>query len=87
MCATETKLKAHPVEEKEVLKILTQVNVTRRKCEIVCIAFPNGPGLIIVRFMLFCECVCCVINHDIDFYRSWSRQTLMRRRRSIRESR
>ncbi|XP_012683715.1 probable ATP-dependent RNA helicase DDX49 [Clupea harengus] len=30
----QTKLKAHPVEEKEVLKILTQVNVTRRKCEI-----------------------------------------------------
>jgi len=30
----QTKLKAHPVEEKEVLKILTQVNVTKRKCEI-----------------------------------------------------
>lgn len=25
-----------PVEEKDVLKILTQVNVTRRECEIVC---------------------------------------------------
>lgn len=31
----ETKLKEYPVEEKEVLKILTQVNVTRRQCEIV----------------------------------------------------
>lgn len=31
---TQTKLKEYPVEEKEVLKILTQVNVTRRKCEI-----------------------------------------------------
>lgn len=31
----ETKLKEFPVEEKEVLKILTQVNVTRRECEIV----------------------------------------------------
>ncbi|XP_063056763.1 probable ATP-dependent RNA helicase DDX49 [Engraulis encrasicolus] len=30
----QTKLKANPVEEKEVLKILTQVNVTKRKCEI-----------------------------------------------------
>ncbi|KAI3368610.1 hypothetical protein L3Q82_025620, partial [Scortum barcoo] len=29
-----TKLKEYPVEEKEVLKILTQVNVTRRECEI-----------------------------------------------------
>lgn len=33
--STETKLKEFPVEEKEVLKILTQVNVTRRECEIV----------------------------------------------------
>uniref|UniRef100_A0A8B9GUH7 RNA helicase n=1 Tax=Astyanax mexicanus TaxID=7994 RepID=A0A8B9GUH7_ASTMX len=32
----QTKLKEYPVEEKEVLKILTQVNVTRRQCEIVC---------------------------------------------------
>lgn len=31
---TLAKLKVHPVEEKDVLKILTQVNVTRRKCEI-----------------------------------------------------
>nr|CAC33024.1 hypothetical protein [Takifugu rubripes] len=31
----ETKLKEFPVEEKEVLKILTQVNVTRRECEIL----------------------------------------------------
>lgn len=31
----ETKLKEYPVVEKEVLKILTQVNVTRRECEIV----------------------------------------------------
>ncbi|TNM87772.1 hypothetical protein fugu_005993 [Takifugu bimaculatus] len=30
----QTKLKEFPVEEKEVLKILTQVNVTRRECEI-----------------------------------------------------
>lgn len=30
----KTKLKEYPVEEKEVLKILTQVNVTRRACEI-----------------------------------------------------
>ncbi|MEQ2212452.1 hypothetical protein XENOCAPTIV_030946 [Xenoophorus captivus] len=30
----ETKLKEYPMEEKEVLKILTQVNVTRRECEI-----------------------------------------------------
>uniref|UniRef100_A0A8B9GVY7 RNA helicase n=1 Tax=Astyanax mexicanus TaxID=7994 RepID=A0A8B9GVY7_ASTMX len=30
----QTKLKEYPVEEKEVLKILTQVNVTRRQCEI-----------------------------------------------------
>uniref|UniRef100_A0A3Q3GVE1 RNA helicase n=1 Tax=Labrus bergylta TaxID=56723 RepID=A0A3Q3GVE1_9LABR len=30
----ETKLKEYPVVEKEVLKILTQVNVTRRECEI-----------------------------------------------------
>ena len=34
VCA-ETKLKEFPVEEKEVLSILTQVNVTRRRCEIV----------------------------------------------------
>lgn len=34
VCA-ETKLKEFPAEEKEVLKILTQVNVTRRQCEIV----------------------------------------------------
>ncbi|KAF3690736.1 putative ATP-dependent RNA helicase DDX49 [Channa argus] len=31
----QTKLKEYPVEEKEVHKILTQVNVTRRECEIV----------------------------------------------------
>ncbi|XP_054905611.1 probable ATP-dependent RNA helicase DDX49 [Poeciliopsis prolifica] len=31
---TKTKLKEYPMEEKEVLKILTQVNVTRRECEI-----------------------------------------------------
>ncbi|KAL1023232.1 hypothetical protein UPYG_G00038030 [Umbra pygmaea] len=31
----QTKLKEYPLEEKEVLKILTQVNVTRRECEIV----------------------------------------------------
>ncbi|RXN31902.1 putative ATP-dependent RNA helicase DDX49 [Labeo rohita] len=30
----QVKLKEFPVEEKEVLKILTQVNVTRRQCEI-----------------------------------------------------
>uniref|UniRef100_A0A8C2WG31 RNA helicase n=1 Tax=Cyclopterus lumpus TaxID=8103 RepID=A0A8C2WG31_CYCLU len=30
----QTKLKEYPVVEKEVLKILTQVNVTRRQCEI-----------------------------------------------------
>ncbi|KAK9519513.1 hypothetical protein VZT92_022239 [Zoarces viviparus] len=30
----KTKLKEYPVVEKEVLKILTQVNVTRRECEI-----------------------------------------------------
>uniref|UniRef100_A0A7N8X0L6 RNA helicase n=1 Tax=Mastacembelus armatus TaxID=205130 RepID=A0A7N8X0L6_9TELE len=30
----QTKLKEYPVEEKEVLKILTHVNVTRRECEI-----------------------------------------------------
>ncbi|KAM9384984.1 putative ATP-dependent RNA helicase DDX49 [Pholidichthys leucotaenia] len=30
----QTKLKEYPVEEKEVLKILTQINVTRRECEI-----------------------------------------------------
>uniref|UniRef100_A0A8C6PPK4 RNA helicase n=1 Tax=Nothobranchius furzeri TaxID=105023 RepID=A0A8C6PPK4_NOTFU len=31
---TNTKLKDYPVKEKDVLKILTQVNVTRRECEI-----------------------------------------------------
>lgn len=31
---TQTKLKEYPVEEKEVHKILTQVNVARRQCEI-----------------------------------------------------
>ncbi|KAL6108178.1 probable ATP-dependent RNA helicase DDX49 [Pungitius pungitius] len=31
---TQMKLKEYPVVEKEVLKILTQVNVTRRQCEI-----------------------------------------------------
>uniref|UniRef100_A0A671V5T2 RNA helicase n=1 Tax=Sparus aurata TaxID=8175 RepID=A0A671V5T2_SPAAU len=31
---TQTKLKEYPVQEKEVHKILTQVNVTRRECEI-----------------------------------------------------
>lgn len=31
---TQTKLKEFPVNEKEVHKILTQVNVTRRQCEI-----------------------------------------------------
>ncbi|KAI5614678.1 putative ATP-dependent RNA helicase DDX49, partial [Silurus asotus] len=30
----QTKLKEYPIQEKEVLKILTQVNVTRRQCEI-----------------------------------------------------
>ncbi|XP_056131749.1 probable ATP-dependent RNA helicase DDX49 [Lampris incognitus] len=30
----QTKMKEYPVVEKEVLKILTQVNVTRRECEI-----------------------------------------------------
>ncbi|XP_053369362.1 probable ATP-dependent RNA helicase DDX49 [Clarias gariepinus] len=30
----QAKLKEYPVQEKEVLKILTQVNVTRRQCEI-----------------------------------------------------
>ncbi|XP_068175157.1 probable ATP-dependent RNA helicase DDX49 [Antennarius striatus] len=30
----QTKLKEYPIVEKEVLKILTQVNVTRRECEI-----------------------------------------------------
>uniref|UniRef100_A0A8C9TPE8 RNA helicase n=1 Tax=Scleropages formosus TaxID=113540 RepID=A0A8C9TPE8_SCLFO len=30
----QTKLKEYPAEESEVLKILTQVNVTRRECEI-----------------------------------------------------
>lgn len=37
--SAETKLKEFPVEEKEVLKILTQVNVTRRECEIVRLPF------------------------------------------------
>lgn len=37
--STETKLKEYPVNEKEVHKILTQVNVTRRECEIVCMFF------------------------------------------------
>uniref|UniRef100_A0A8B9J5A0 Probable ATP-dependent RNA helicase DDX49 n=1 Tax=Astyanax mexicanus TaxID=7994 RepID=A0A8B9J5A0_ASTMX len=32
-------LKEYPVEEKEVLKILTQVNVTRRQCEIQMLSF------------------------------------------------
>lgn len=32
---TETKLKEYAVNEKEVHQILTQVNVTRRECEIV----------------------------------------------------
>ncbi|CAL8271008.1 unnamed protein product [Arctogadus glacialis] len=31
---TQSKLKEYEVEEKDVLKILTQVNVTRRECEI-----------------------------------------------------
>ncbi|KAM9831492.1 putative ATP-dependent RNA helicase DDX49 [Neosynchiropus ocellatus] len=31
---TQTKLKEYPVQEEEVLKILTQVNVTKRECEI-----------------------------------------------------
>uniref|UniRef100_A0A8C5I6Z0 RNA helicase n=1 Tax=Gouania willdenowi TaxID=441366 RepID=A0A8C5I6Z0_GOUWI len=31
---TQIKLKDYPVQEKEVLKILTHVNVTRRQCEI-----------------------------------------------------
>uniref|UniRef100_A0A665TLX8 RNA helicase n=1 Tax=Echeneis naucrates TaxID=173247 RepID=A0A665TLX8_ECHNA len=31
---TKTKLKEYPVEEKAVLKILTQVNMARRQCEI-----------------------------------------------------
>ena len=35
--SAETKLKEYPVAEKDVLQILTQVNVTRRECEIVCI--------------------------------------------------
>lgn len=34
----EAKLKEYPVQEKKVLKILTQVNVTRRQCEIVRLA-------------------------------------------------
>lgn len=37
--SAETKLKEFAVEEKEVLKILTQVNVTRRECEIVRLPF------------------------------------------------
>uniref|UniRef100_A0A665T0U9 Probable ATP-dependent RNA helicase DDX49 n=1 Tax=Echeneis naucrates TaxID=173247 RepID=A0A665T0U9_ECHNA len=32
---TKTKLKEYPVEEKAVLKILTQVNMARRQCEIL----------------------------------------------------
>ena len=35
MICTESKLKEYDVAEKDVLKILTQVNVTRRECEIV----------------------------------------------------
>jgi len=32
---TESKLKEYDVVEKDVLRILTQVNVARRECEIV----------------------------------------------------
>lgn len=39
MLILESKLKEYPVVEKEVLKILTQVNVTRRQCEIVSLRF------------------------------------------------
>uniref|UniRef100_A0AAZ3PMV1 RNA helicase n=1 Tax=Oncorhynchus tshawytscha TaxID=74940 RepID=A0AAZ3PMV1_ONCTS len=47
----QAKLKEYPVEEKEVLKILTQVNVARRECEIVQI-----PILFIHRYFC-CEYV------------------------------
>lgn len=54
--SAETKLKEFPVEEKEVLKILTQVNVTRRECEIVRLPlsflFVFVPGKVVVNYLM-----------------------------------
>lgn len=47
--SAETKLKDYPVPEKDVLQILTQVNVTRRECEIVCMFI----SLYLVLFSVF----------------------------------
>lgn len=38
ICSAEKQLEELAVEEAEVLKILTQVNVVRRECEIVSVA-------------------------------------------------
>ena len=46
---TEKKLEEFPVEEAQVLQILTQVNVVRRECEIVSVregARPGGPRVL-----------------------------------------
>lgn len=48
MSCLEMKLQEFSVEERAVLNILTQVNVTRRECEIVSqrsTARHRGPGL------------------------------------------
>lgn len=55
--STETKLKEYPVEEKEVLKILTQVNVARRQCEIV-----RTPLLFIFSHRLVVQCLTVYVH-------------------------
>lgn len=55
MCL-EAKLSEFPVEEKEVLKTLTQVNVTRRQCEIVREDFFNVHILYIIRWQYLTVC-------------------------------
>ena len=77
---TESKLKEYEVEEKDVLKILTQVNVTRRECEIVrtllLLDFETDSRQDWVSYR--------DVNENLLYYRDWKPLTLMRRKRSTR---
>ena len=78
---TESKLKEYEVAEKDVLKILTQVNVTRRECEIV-----RTPPPLDSETMIQDQTGVSYrdVNENLLYSRDWKPPTLMRRRRSTR---
>lgn len=83
------------MEEKEVLKILTQVNVTKRECEIVCSflhsltlnAWQFSRGLNALISLPWSVSMKYTVSGFYFFFRDWSLQTLMRKRKSTRGSR